>query len=71
MMALPGEKFYAILSPNYTRTYLNIPRVCDGGDLGAVLDGGRRRVLNVHKAADGDEMRPNRPVPLGLRQNRG
>src|SRR5215475_2556813 len=35
----------------------------------AVLDGGRRRVLDVHKGADGDEMRPNRPVPKGCRQN--
>ena len=54
----------------FTRTYLNIPRVCDGGDLGAVLDGRRRRVLNVHKAPAGDEMRPNRPVPLGLAAKR-
>src|SRR5215813_1919252 len=35
----------------------------------AVLDGGRRRVLDVHKAVDGDEMRPNRPIPKGCRQN--
>ena len=36
----------------------------------AVLDGRRCRVLYVHKAPDGDEMRPNRPVPLGLAAKR-
>jgi len=36
----------------------------------AVLDGGRRRVLDVHKAVGGDEMRPNRPVPKGCRAHR-
>ena len=53
----------------FTRTYLRIPRVRDGVHLGAVLDGDRRRVLYVHKASDGDEMRPNGPVPSGRRQD--
>jgi len=50
-------------------TYLRITRVRDGVHLGAVLDGARRRVLDVHQASDGDEMRPNGPVPSGLRQD--
>ena len=32
--------------------------------MGAVLDGERRGVLDVHKASDGDEMRPNGLSPL-------
>jgi hypothetical protein len=36
----------------------------------AVLDGCAARVLYVHQATDGDEMRPNRPVPLGLASKR-
>jgi hypothetical protein len=42
-------------------------RVRDGGDFGAGRDSGRRRVLDVHKAADGDAMRQNSPRPFGLR----
>ena len=41
----------------------------DGADLGAVRDDDRRRVLDVHKASDGDEMRPNQPVPSGRHQD--
>jgi len=52
------------------RTYLIIPRVRDGADLGAVRDDERRRVLDVHKASDGDEMRPSRPVPFGSASRR-
>jgi len=50
-------------------------RVRDGGDFRAGRASGRRRVLYVHKAADGDAMRERgarsakaaaqRPVPLG------
>jgi hypothetical protein len=48
--------------PRGARTYLKIPRVRDGVHLGVVLDGDRRRVLDVHKASDGDEIRPNGAV---------
>jgi len=47
------------------REALNKFRVRDGGDFGAGRDSGRRRVLDVHKAADGDGLRQKRPVPLG------
>jgi len=46
-----------------------MPRVRDGVHLGAVRDGDRRRILNVHQASDGDEMPPNGPVPSGLHQD--
>ena len=47
-------------------TYLIIARVRDEVHLGAVLDDDRRRVLDVHQAGGGDEMRPNGPRPFGL-----
>jgi hypothetical protein len=53
-----------------SRTYLTIPRVRDGAYVGAVLDGARRRVLDVRKASDGDEMRPHRLRPFGSRSKR-
>jgi hypothetical protein len=37
----------------------------DGGDFRAGRDSGRRRVLDAHKADDGDAMRENHPVPPG------
>ena len=63
---LPSAPFFASVTQR-TRTYLRIRRVRDGAYLGAVLDGDRRRVLYVHKASAGDEMRPNGPVPSGRR----
>jgi hypothetical protein len=45
-------------------------RVRDGSDFGAGRDSGRRRVLDVHKAADGDAMRQPRRR-LRLRSCRG
>ncbi|PWT72098.1 MAG: hypothetical protein C5B46_07235 [Proteobacteria bacterium] len=42
-----------------------IARVRDGGYAGAVLDDDRRRVLDVHKAIGGDEMRPQTLCPFG------
>jgi hypothetical protein len=42
-------------------------RVRDGGDFRAGRDSGRRRVLDAHKAADGEAMDENSPRPSGRR----
>ena len=55
---------------SHTRTYLIILRARDGAYVGAVLDVDRRRVLDVHQASDGDEMRPQRLRPFGSRSKR-
>jgi hypothetical protein len=43
-------------------------RVRDGGDFRAGRDSGRRRVLDAHKAADGEAMREprRREAPAGV-----
>ena len=45
------------------REPLTYSRERDGGDFRAGRDSGRRRVLDVHKAADGDAMHENSPRP--------
>ncbi len=45
------------------RVPLAYSRVRDGGDFRAGRDSGRRRVLDAHKAADGDAMHENSPRP--------
>jgi hypothetical protein len=59
-----------LIPVNRPREALNKFRVRDGGDFRAGRDSGRRRVLDVREAADGDAMREPRRR-LRLRASRG
>jgi hypothetical protein len=58
----------AVKAGDEEREALAKSRVRDGGDFHAGRDSGRRRVLDVHKAADGDAMHELRTrfAPAGV-----
>jgi hypothetical protein len=53
-----------------SRTHLRIPHARDEIHSGAVLDDDRRRVLDLHQAGGGDEMRAKGPRPFEVASRR-